>query len=482
MAVSRQRYFTILIINYLEVMMKNKVIKLIVLGSLFPLLLIGCDKSSFGDRNSQSSEQNQILEPDIKELYKKVESNYQTFAENIKKDGELLKKLKRESANSPNNINEIDTSIKTDLNKLITAIKDFKNQLPQQKQSQIDSLLVLIELPNNEKENPNLASIIQLFDDGKLEKEEICENIQKPLNIKDVIDSNCGNFDNNTYTGLTEFLGKKSKEIEENIKNIKPIQEDNQSTSTNYSQFLIPIIIASVLGLGIIGSFIWIYLLNKNNKQIIDELLSQKEKIKNLQDKNEREKYNIKQLEDKINELGKLIEREYSQIQLNLGQLDNKINDLSFKSYGNQNSYSQSIHEQTPSPSVPEDVRLTNLYRENSQGLLQNAIRVSMTKETVNKVLAGTWEGLVELENNSRQGEFYIVQSNSDESYLFLDPNTKFNPQTLQNINKSQLFICNDNLSQTFKGSDINIIKPALVKQNNQYWQLIKSGEIDLLT
>lgn len=256
----------------------------------------------------------------------------------------------------------------------------------------------------------------------------------------------------------------------------------NSSSSNIETKKIISIIIPSVLGLGIIGSFIWIYLLNKNNKQIIDELLSQKEKIKNLQDKNEREKYNIKQLEDKINELGKLIEREYSQIQLNLGQLDNKINDLSFKSYGNQNSYSQSIHEQTPSPSVPEDVRLTNLYRENSQGLLQNAIRVSMTKETVNKVLAGTWEGLVELENNSRQGEFYIVQSNSDESYLFLDPNTKFNPQTLQNINKSQLFICNDNLSQTFKGSDINIIKPALVKQNNQYWQLIKSGEIDLLT
>lgn len=49
---------------------------------------------------------------------------------------------------------------------------------------------------------------------------------------------------------------------------------------------------------------------------------------------------------------------------------------------------------------------------------------------------------------------------------------------TLQNINKSQLFICHGNISQSFKGNEINITRPAIVKPDNQNWQLMESGEI----
>ena len=163
-----------------------------------------------------------------------------------------------------------------------------------------------------------------------------------------------------------------------------------------------------------------------------------------------------------------------------------KSNDSDRDATSLQQQYSNSIHKETPPPPPPmsEDVRLINLYRENPQGLLKNAIRVSMTKDTVNKVLAGTWEALVELENNNRQGEYYIVASNSNNGdfYLFLDPHTPFNSQTLQQIKKSQLFICNGNLSQTLKGNQISIIKPAIVKQiTKNKWALFQSGEIDLV-
>ncbi|WP_373481079.1 hypothetical protein [Geminocystis sp.] len=461
-------------------MMKKKVITLIILGSFFPFFFTGCESKS------GNSQQFQI-----------IQKAYETFAKNIKENGTLLTQLKEESETQPIPIEILQTTknfqeVSNNFNNFQSKIKEFENQVENEeipidddKKEKIKSYLGKIKNQfNTTKQSPTIDNIIKLFEDGKLEKTEICNDIQIPLGVFDSKeDENCGKFNIKTYIELKRFLSEQNKIIEENIEEINRLVNSNLYQN---NKLLIAIITSSVLGLGIIGSFIWIYLLSKKNKQIINEILSQKEKIKNLENKNETQKSDIQQLENKINELGKLIEREYSQIQLHLGELDYKINDLSSNSNQNrenpqQLSYSQSTYEQTYPP-LPEDVRLTNLYRENPQGLLQNAIRVSMTKETVNKVLAGTWEGLIELESNSRQGEFYIVSSNSGESYLFLDPNTLFNTQILQQINKSQLFICNGSLSQKLKGGDINIIKPAIVEKNiENNWVFVQSGEIDLL-
>lgn len=146
-------------------------------------------------------------------------------------------------------------------------------------------------------------------------------------------------------------------------------------------------------------------------------------------------------------------------------------------------SSSENLPSQTPysSPLPPpsEKVRLAQNYQENPTNLLQNATQVGMTKETTNKILGGVWEQIY-LEENRRTGEYFIVTSNTGEMYLFLNPNSVFNPQTLSTINKSQLFICHGNLSQSRKGIDINIQKPATVKKQAQSWILVEPGEIIL--
>ncbi len=47
-------------------------------------------------------------------------------------------------------------------------------------------------------------------------------------------------------------------------------------------------------------------------------------------------------------------------------------------------------------------------------------------------------------------------------------------------LNKSELFICHGNLYNTVKGEDIEVIKPAKVRRNGEYWTLVESGELNL--
>jgi len=371
----------------------------------------------------------------------------------------------------------------------------------------------LIEIPNNSSNVNNsnqqnnkirIASIIKLFDDGKLEKTEICEDIQTPLKVQGLNNTNCGNFGENTYKELNQYLtdqiksiGTEIKTLESNLPDLSNQTNDNSSTnsqnSNNNNQFLILIIINSILGLGVITLFILYYLLikeiGKENKELKDKNNRRKKQIEDLKTTEANRNIQINKIDAKLKDLKNISDNQSMLIQ----QLQNQKEKSQFPSNLSDNSPSQATQnndnanisytsfEKTTPPPLPENLRLANLYKENPQGLIQNAIRVSMTKETLNKVLAGTWEEIVEFEANNRQGEYYIVANNSGESYLFLDPNTIFNIPTLQNINKSELFICNGNLSQSFKGSEINIIKPAIVKPNNQNWRLIESGEIQLV-
>lgn len=217
--------------------------------------------------------------------------------------------------------------------------------------------------------------------------------------------------------------------------------DDSQSQKLlNNNQLLIVVIITLILNLGSIGLIIWLILYNKNNQQIIKDLKLElkyyNSQIKKGEISNNKRKYEIEELRQ---------------------QIIDQFNETT-------------------------ELKLVNLYKKNPQSFLSNynAIRVSMTKDTINKVFAGKEEGVIELEVDNRQGQFYIVNNHNEEFYLFLNTEILFNPPTLQHINKSKLFICNGNLSQTLKGSEVNVIKPAIVIQDNQKWRLIQSGEIDL--
>ncbi|WP_017296354.1 hypothetical protein [Geminocystis herdmanii] len=503
--------------------MQNKIIKLVVFSSLFPLLLIGYNKSS-------SSQNNPAVDssPNIVNLQNEVNAKYKTFANNFQEEEQLLKELQKVSNNSPKTIEiqpDIYNQIQQNLNELTTALKSLENDSNEAQKTKIKEVLNLIETPKDNSEKLNLASFLALLNDNKLEDTEICEQIQIPLEIfKDKNDSDCGNFGVQTYQKLNEFLAQQLTIIQTNIDSLKSLStpqisnnqentDDSQSQELlNNNHLLIIIIITLILNLGSIGLIIWLILSNKNNQNIIKDLKSQ---IKNHNSQihkgelsNKKRKDEIKELNKKIKEIDIRINAEFSHINSQLRQLnipikntphnhgiinhllsgdgiipeENQVNEVVIPEESQNNNVSIPLDKVTPPP-ISEDMILANLYQENPQSFLGNykAIRVSMTKDTVNKVSAGTWEGIIELEMNSRNGEYYIVEDNSGKCYLFLNPEMLFNPPTLQQINKSKLFVCNGSLSQTLKGSEVNIIKPATVIKDNQNWRLIQSGEIELI-
>lgn len=493
--------------------MKNQTIKLLILTSIFPILLASCglklpllSNNNSNNSTSNSSENSDIFsttndntQPNIIGLLNDVEKKYQTFSIELKPEGKLLTKLEEEKAKSLIAIKEIKTTITNDLDNLIKTLENLNQFVNESEKKKITSLLLILK-PSENKDN--LGSILKLFEDNQLAKEEICEGIQKPLQVESVSNSNCGTFGNNTYIKISELFEKNNQEINTKIQELKNSLEKSNQLNNNSNQqtnnldktlFKEPLfiwtLINTILTLGLIGSFIWLYLLSdkidKKNHQLSDKNERRKQEIKELETREQNRNQQINKMNDQVNKMNDRI----LDLKNSLDNLSLNVSNLlqtSPKIYPEKSqpiitpSKSSNPREEI-TPPLPENLRLANLYKENPQDLIQNAIRVSMTKETLNKVLAGTWEEIVEFEVNNRQGEYYIVANNSGESYLFLDPNTIFNIPTLQQINKSGLFICNGNLSQSFKGSEINIIKPAIVKPNNQLWRLIESGEIELV-
>jgi hypothetical protein len=230
----------------------------------------------------------------------------------------------------------------------------------------------------------------------------------------------------------------------------------------------------------------------KNLEKYVFETINKFLELKNkLEESINKLKINLNEEKQEVRQL-KQKEENYSQ-QINLmnkriKDLKHSLNNLSViiaslqqnrsQNQENINTVTYNNHIVKIEPSLPsENESLAQKFKKNPQSFIKNATRVGMTKETVNKVVVGTWKGIIELES-SRQGEFFIVASNNATFYLLLDPNTTFNPPTLSIINESQVFICLGNISKSFKGSEINIIKPAIVAKGKQNWFLIESGEI----
>ncbi|MBD2395999.1 hypothetical protein H6G11_17275 [Cyanobacterium aponinum FACHB-4101] len=483
--------------------MKNQILKSIILSSLISTIITNFNYPVF----AQNESKNISSSPNFQGLLTDIENSYDNF-ENDNKF--LLKKLEEESKKDPptTDIEGIDTKIKENYDKLVASVNNLKNQLSEEEKRELNNLLS--PLQTEKEKGLSVEAFTKLLEDGRLDKTEICESIQIPLGLfLSKNDANCGNFNNKTYGKLSGFINTQIEAIDKEIKTVEKLPRfgnnseetsgQNNSSQEDNSSFLILWIVNLIIALGLIGAFIGIYLLNKKiekeNHKLYNHIEKTENKIEELSERNQnqskqvtKQDAQIKNLKNKNDSLQKEIENLTSQI----NNILLKVNPLEKQYITHQtqpqneiitdenNELKPELEEQTKSEPEPEYVRLARSYQKNPHNLVQNAIRVSMTKETLNKILAGTWEGIVELEENNRQGEFYIVNNNSGQFYLFLDPDTKFNVPTLQNINKSQLFICKGNMSQGFKGNEIHIIKPAVVQENNNNWRLAESGEIQL--
>ena len=476
---------------------------------LSSLLLTSC---FHGDENQNQSQililKSQAI-PEVssdnkQQLYEQIKSQYQQVSAYLEK-GVLLDQLKEESKTSPNVINsDFFTNFSNEYNKLLSDIKTFEEQLSNEQKSEINNLISQLE-GSSSSPDINLKSIADVFADGQLNKPEICQQIQIALKIiTDPNDDNCGKFDEQTYKELTIFLQKQNQLTKTNIDELAKLVEtvnndivandsnnaNNSNNSTeitkvnNKSPFILSLmaILLSLISLGIIViNYLNLQKFINYQKKHRNNIKTNSQQIKDLESRIQNYHQQIQTFNRHLSDLKDLVNTQ----SLRLRQLEspnradnlNPNRDLGVASH---NFHSPSHNPlQSTQGLPPENIRLAQSYQENPASLLTNAIQVGMTKETTNKILGGVWEQIY-LEENRRRGEYFVVTSNSGEMYLFLNPNSMFNPQTLSTIHKSQLFICNGNLSQSRKGINITIQKPATVKKQAQYWVLVEPGEIIL--
>lgn len=549
-------------------MLKKKSIKLVVLGLLMPVLLIGCgnqsgqkskdnldsnrNNNSQIDKNSDSEEKS-----DSKTVYQELFPKYKAFAnylyevdndgkQIIDEDtstptlGEFTKKLKEESdkQQKPTSIEggELFSNTYKAFDDLIKQINEFQTKLPTDED--IDEQTrnnVLNNLKNEDGEDLWLLGqtankFMSFFENGQLTQEEICEiqlNLGLELdysfiNKEQKGNSPCGTFATDTYDkfastviGETEKLGKSLDQIKNLIADkftqIDTGDDDivtngvsgnagNVTTDGETANPIMRFLLVYILGIITIllpilyfkykNYFSGNILKGKKNSrntesdgaEATNEPISIQQQINNLQEiinksfqTSAQQQQQITELNNKVTQLGQLIESEYSSLTKRLEQLESQ-REISSNQYRGQETPQQSIQSNFEKPDYAP---LMNSYANNPRSFVQQGTKVRMTTETTNKVLDGTWNGEVNFEEY-RNGEYLIINNNDREDYVFLDPMTKFNNQTLGIINKSQLFICHGNLVSTVKGEEIEVRKPAKVRRNGQYWTLVESGELIL--
>ena len=416
--------------------MNNKAIKLILLSFLFPFLLTGCNLESIFGKND-ISQQEIMKKYQIEKLNKEIEDKYQIFAENIKENGQLLIKLKKESEKSPEPkiIENIDPKIPKDLENLTTATNSLKAIVVDD--NNIESLLMLIKIPNDATEGetkyPNIASIIKLFEDGKLDEKEICENIQIPLGVvQNKNDNDCGNFTDKTYDNLAAFFSEKNKRIEHYIKTInKSVNSENLvDINDNKNQgnklVLIPIITGSVLGLVVTILSIINNLLIRNLKNKNGELLSVIKNQKNAMEEFKREfkgkdqelNQQIKILQDKVNELNTFSQTQFSIVQEQFRQLEFQIN--------NPPSVNTNSPHITPYQELDHyEQYVIEQYYNNPNFLANYAYKVTPTKKTLEDIYLNKANEIIFQDSN--QSDYWILKLETGGYYLLPDLNLKIN-------------------------------------------------------
>ncbi|MGI0480954.1 hypothetical protein ACN4EE_09190 [Geminocystis sp. CENA526] len=297
-------------------------------------------------------------------------------------------------------------------------------------------------------------------------------------------------------------------------------ETDDSSTSSLTKKDIVYITLNSLSLIGIIGLSVGGYLLvYKPQQKISKDLKNQETKLNQWDKDKKRLKEKITELENKINDLGKLIESEYSEIQSRLKKLENfnkrafsppssnpyssnynppenypksNIESLSqmqnyqdnlLGNYGNDiynmNQNSEEIEEMIEN----QNTNIVEEYNQNPRSFFDNYqnIRVNLTNETASKIFQQYFTGDIEFKEDKKLGEYFIISTNFNECYLFLSNNLSITDSKLRTIRNGRLFdIIGELSSPKIKAENIKINRPAKVEKHGEYWRLIESGEIDL--
>ncbi len=502
----------------INIIMKNKVIQLIIIGFFLPIFLNSCNQNN-QQTNQTKSEEEKIAEvvtieekwsDEKQQLYDTLKQEYIAFNQYLQPESDLLNLFEEQSKTSPTNIefnpsnpdtNEI-VNFTEQYQKFFDSISELEQEFPVEQQNVVENIAT--QLKQSSEDNISLASIESLLDDQQLTQTEICENIQLPLQIiTQQNDPDCGIFGQQTYTELTNFLIQENQELEFKINQLDTIvtqlkNSEQESLNSNINQnkdktnitqskvktdnslpivLLTITIIFSVLSLiASIFNYLAIKKLKTSNQQANE----------NIDENNKTEIEQLKSQIDSYLEKIAIFESNTQKIQNTLENQSITIRELENKNQP-KNINPSRINNLPPqklssNSEVSTNTHLAQIYQQNPNNLLQNGTKVGMTKQTTNKILGGVWDNIF-LEENRRTGEYIIVNRNNSDNnkcYLFLDPHSMFNPQTLGTIHKSGLFVCHGNLAQSRKGGEITINKPATVNKTQQGWMLIEAGEISL--
>lgn len=274
-----------------------------------------------------------------------------------------------------------------------------------------------------------------------------------------------------------------------------PTRENN--TVIPLTNLILNILILLLLLILLVDTLVFSFLNFKSGKigRVYSELFKEINKVRKEIESLGEKLQKLERIERKIGE--DYLSRKTTEIQLSISEIKNQIMllkeaiDLKLEYQRTKGEIKPAEKAQIPreenknwTPPTPQkeeseySILLKN-YRENPNSLFHNAIPVAMTKETLNNLVTGTWGNVIEFQEDNRRGDYYIVPDNMGKFYLFLNPNGLFNQHNLTLIEKSQVFQFKNTPHGSYKGKDITIIKPALVRQENQYWRLTESGEIE---
>jgi hypothetical protein len=213
--------------------------------------------------------------------------------------------------------------------------------------------------------------------------------------------------------------------------------------------------------------------------------------LKKYNDRVERRKYEIKQLEKKITALEENpktqsntpVSNQFSSIPTNLAfrvdrmesQISSLQNSLSANSTQQQGYSSQPSRSLPPAPPAMKSsgYAFLDLYKQNPDACKSqySAIKVSENEENFQKRWDGQQQDII-LEEN-RRGNYWLIDEHGT-TYLVPAPNLRITEANMDTV--GELFDC-ENYTPNY--SNVNIIRPAIIKAQpgiNQRWKSYQKG------
>ena len=224
---------------------------------------------------------------------------------------------------------------------------------------------------------------------------------------------------------------------------------------------------------------------SKEQKEIIDRLLSRLENRNILLD----------ELRDLFKEQLKTNKDNFYNIEKRLKSIENKLpiqiqdnnnlrskndevtilrSELEAKNHEIRSLESELEKEDDILTRLKQKIEALNERLDLKKSSLTQEEKVSLTEETITRA----WKGLInkiELQTNNN-GEYLIKQGNNNQNFLYLNPESVLNSESIDMWQKVRLFTIKKQASRT--PYQIEHITPAIVIRSSSGWLLQESGEI----